>query len=464
MHLLTNGLLLITWLAVHVSTIAWLIGKIEAKPDESLLLLPVLAAVGFTFSKMRIQRRRAVARSPLMLFTVVAALSLLNAATIAFDQLQVTFFLLGIFAWLGLQASTRFTWQKSLNVAVLIALAVPFYLEFHSGLGFGVRLATASLVEQALHLLGFPALSSHDVIITENAIAHVDIPCSGLKSLWVGSAFYLAALVLMGIRITGSVVWKYLAFMTLLLSANTLRILILTLLTSVYGLPKMAQMLHVPLGILGFTLSCLAGWWLLKLAPTEHATVLKLREVHPRGWLIGLFALFLLLPLTHRNDAPETITRSIMLPTNMQAAPVPLTPGEERYFSGGKTTTAQKWHFRWHDANGSVLIVRSRDFNMFHAPELCMAAGGIAVDTMRSLPVGRHHIRLMSLAQGSATGLYWLQSDDRVTDDFASRYWQYVIENKRQWSMISMVLNAAYPPDPAVIEGLIERMVTMQKG
>ena len=458
MSIYINLSLPILWLCIHYQTILWLFNKIEARPDASLLLLLIIATLGFTFSKLRLNTSPSTARSPLVLFSVMAIFSAINSFTIEFYQLQVTFFLLGIYAWIGLQVSIWHKWQKALNIAILLSLAVPFYLEFSSGLGFGLRLATAYLVEQTLHVLGFHAVSSHDVIITENAIAHIDIPCSGLKSLWVGSAFYLAALVVMGIRITWSVLWKYILVMMLLLSANTFRVLILTLLTSVYNMPNVAEALHMPLGILGFTFSCLAGWFLLRHMPEMKKTLPEPNLIKPTKWIICLFTLFFLQSLAFTSERHETVplkTKSIPL-LAMAIEPVPLTNQEQRYFSRGKETVAEKWRFEWKDNAGSILIVQSRDFNMFHAPELCMAAGGIKVDSMRTVQIGENRFRLLSLNQGSATGIYWLQSGNHATDNFASRYLQYILNKKKKWSMISMVLQTPYPPENIVVEDLIK--------
>ena len=446
------------WLAAHYQTVLWLFNKVEARPDALLLLSIVIVVIGYTFSKVRFSTHTSTEKSPLVLFLTVATFSVINSHTIDFYQLHVTFFLLGMYAWLGLQASIWHKWQKLLNIAILLSLAVPFYLEFSSGLGFGLRVATASLVEQTLNALGFHAVSSHDIIIIENSIAHIDIPCSGLKSLWVGSAFYLAALVVLGKRMSWNVLWKYILVIFLLLSANTFRILILTLLTSLYNMPYLAEMLHLPLGILGFALSCLAGWFLLRYVPETNKTLSQPSFIRPQKWIICLFMLFFLQLFSVKSEKHDTVELSIeSMPILASVTEsIPLTSQEQRYFSRGEETVAGKWRFEWKGNSGSMLLVQSRDFNMFHAPELCMVAGGVKVDSMRTLQIGENHFRLLSLNQGSATGIYWLQSGDHATDDFTSRYLQYILSKKKKWSMISMILQTPYSPNNIIVENLIK--------
>jgi exosortase O len=84
-------------------------------------------------------------------------------------------------------------WQKNLPVAGLLACILPFNSQFNSGLGLPARVLTAQVVEQLLSMLHVGAISSYDIIVLENGIAHVDVPCSGIKTLLVGTLFLLAA-------------------------------------------------------------------------------------------------------------------------------------------------------------------------------------------------------------------------------------------------------------------------------
>ncbi|KOR31789.1 hypothetical protein TI05_11395 [Achromatium sp. WMS3] len=465
MSFYVNTSILLFWLGINYHPILFLLKKIQTRLDVLLIFSLLLITFGYLFLCLRIATAPKIARLPLLLFCISAIFSLLNTVTIEIPQFQLMFLFLGIYAWLGLQVSAWSQWQRHLNIAILLSFILPFYLDFSSGLGFLLRLLTAQFIEQTLHNLGIYAISSYDVIITENAIAHIDIPCSGLKSLWVGSAFFLAALVILKVRINWGTLGRYLLVIGLLLSANTFRVLILTLLTTVYSMHTIAKMLHVPLGILGFSVSLVIGWLLLLYAPktnnilVESPILVSPILVKPKFWLISLFSLFLgqlSILIASKNPLSQQINKvAVLPPAAMQTSILPLTPGEKRYFARGLTTIAQKWRFNWKFMKGSMLIVHSQDFNMFHAPELCMVANGILVDSMQTMSMGSNSFRLLSLNQGTATGIYWLQSANFVTDDFGVRYWQYIFNKDKDWRMVVVILQIPYPPDKLIITDLI---------
>lgn len=94
---------------------------------------------------------------------------------------------------------------------------------------------------------------------------------------------------------------------------------------------------------------------------------------------------------------------------------------------------------------------------MFHAPELCMTANGVAVDNMRTITISSNRrARIMSLNNGQAVGIYWLQSRTFMTDSFGERYWRYLWSGEKEWNMISIVVNK--PPSYKLddIENIIE--------
>lgn len=260
---LIKFIFLVLWFFSHMPSFLWLIHESVYRLDA--LFIIVLLFTGFCFGVQRtiIDGDLYPARSAFFLLIIAAGGSLFNSLTINFRQADLMFLMIGLYGFLGLNSSSWPKWSIVLNPAILLFFSIPFYLEFSSGLGFILRLLTASLVQNALEISGIRAISSHDIIITENVISHVDIPCSGLKSLWFGSAFFLMAIILINIKITFNTIWKYCVFLFLLLSANMFRVLILTVLTSVYHLPKIAEVLHLPIGILGFSICCGTAWVML---------------------------------------------------------------------------------------------------------------------------------------------------------------------------------------------------------
>ncbi|NEQ83840.1 MAG: exosortase O, partial [Moorea sp. SIO2I5] len=178
-------------------------------------------------------------------------------------------------------------WRKGLPAAILVACVVPFSTEFNSGLGFPVRVITAHAVEQMLSAWHIVAISSHDIIVMENGIAQVDLPCSGLKSLWTGTLFLLAATWLerrqLGIR------WLLVctANLVLLAIANTIRVLLLVMIIEVWQQQQIAEVLHLPLGLIGFILACAFSWMLLQTVPQNSGGLMLATTVFRDFSLLG---------------------------------------------------------------------------------------------------------------------------------------------------------------------------------
>jgi len=454
-----NSLIAFFWVAAHCTTLQWVWHKALYRNDVQLLGFLLVMGLVFTAYKIRLNFRLYPARPAFVLLFVSAVCTFINALTIRLPQLDVTFMVMGVYGCLGLYESLWPKWPKLLSLVLLVSLALPFYLEFSSGLGFGLRLVTAELVEHALLVFHVAAISSQDIIVTENAIAHVDIPCSGLKSLWIGTAFFLAALVLQRVRITWRTLWAYVVLMALLFSANVFRVLILTLLTGVYDLPHVAEIVHVPQGIFGFSISCMLVWLMLSHQKEHEKKVILSPQLmaKPRPLCLGFMAVISVYGVMSYADIlhsePTLIAANI--PKSLQAEPLPLSEGEKRYFARSTDTLAQKWRFHWKGGTGSILVVQSLDFNMFHAPELCMAANGVHVDKTQTVFHDHQRYRVMSLNQGTTTGLYWLQSNRETTDNFIQRYLDYIVSHKKNWRMVSIVLNKKYDGENLSLEELM---------
>jgi exosortase O len=141
-------------------------------------------------------------------------------------------------------------WQKNLPVAGLLACILPFNSQFNNGLGLPARVLTAQVVEQLLSMLHVAAISSYDIIVLENAMAHVDVPCSDIKTLLVGTLFLVAATWLEGRKLSLRWLAVGAANLLMLVSANAARVGVLFLVSEVFKQPKIAEIIHVPLEII----------------------------------------------------------------------------------------------------------------------------------------------------------------------------------------------------------------------
>ena len=102
------------------------------------------------------------------------------------------------------------------------------------------------------------------ILVFENSVAQVDVPCSGVKSLWTGGLFLIAATWIERRPINLRWLCIALAFGLLLFVANLARVAVLVGVGQVMGLTPLAELLHVPLGVMGFAGACAAAVLLLK--------------------------------------------------------------------------------------------------------------------------------------------------------------------------------------------------------
>ncbi len=270
-NLASTIVLVVAWLLGNIWALQWLLESFKYASLLNLMLIGIVLMACL----VQLWRDRLIitvsATPTLRLYPLLLMLGS-GISAIAFrwlvyiPQLNLLLFLLGSYGLWGLFIPSSL-WRKGLPAAILVACVVPFSTEFNSGLGFPVRVITAHAVEQMLSAWHIVAISSHDIIVMENGIAQVDLPCSGLKSLWTGTLFLLAATWLerrqLGIR------WLLVctANLVLLAIANTIRVLLLVMIIEVWQQPQVAQVLHLPLGVIGFILACAFSWMLLQTVP-----------------------------------------------------------------------------------------------------------------------------------------------------------------------------------------------------
>lgn len=468
-------LLVLSWLYLNLSSLQWL-GQTLPKATPVSLILVVLAGLVLIVQGVRYFEKHSFSAVPVLrtLPLIVMMGSAIASITIPhflnLEQLPVLLFILGTYGLLGLFFNPE-RWQKGLPLAFAIACLLPFSIQFTTGLGFPMRLLTAHAVERILAHWNVAAISSDDIILLENGIAHVDLPCSGMKSLWVGTLFLLAATWLENRRIGLHWLLVCIANFVLLVLANIARVLILVVTTYTFKQPEIAHLLHIPLGILGFSTACLFTWGLLRgvsritreQGSKETREKLKVLSGFNRNpYLTQIVLAVCIFGLTF---VPHSQFKATPLPlTNLQASlsfpmqSVPLTSVEEEFFAKYADTTAQKHRFEFKGVSGSMLLVSSTTRQAQHAPELCLAGMGFRLNGMKQRQITPELTgRWLSLNEGTRKAVYWFQSSQRTTDNFVSRIWGEVTRREPTWVMVSILFDQSYQPDnPEVVAFLNE--------
>jgi len=379
---------------------------------------------------------------------LIASSGLLSILTFSIlQQLSASFALLGVYGFLSsLAGITPTLWRKGLIMAGLSALALPFALVPGTGMGFYLRLLTADAAAQLLALIGHSSLEAHDVLIFDNGIAQVDLPCSGLKSLFTGTGFFFLASLIM--RREANIKWiiGYSIFAILLIVANAFRVTILIWVSEIMQHRDIAETIHMPLGLMLFCAVCISGVFILhKLKPMklakEEIIAVESKPLAP-ALTLSIMAGFMLLVTSEflpRNNlsGPTHIT----LPGVMDVQTVALTPTETKFFGARDQTSAKKWMFEYHGFSGSMLVVRSGAANGLHAPEVCMLGNGISVDQMETRVFNSGKYRHLTVDNGRRNAVYWMQSEQTITDDFRKRLGEYVLGGQDDWVMVTILFD-----------------------
>jgi exosortase O len=355
-----------------------------------------------------------------------------------------------------------------LPVGIAIACLLPFGVQFSTGVGTPARIFTAQIVESILHSWQISAISAGDVIVLETGVAYVDLPCSGLKSMWTGTLFLLASTWLEGRQIGLRWIFVGLANLVFLAIANTGRVLILTILTHVIHQSAWAEILHVPLGLIGFVMASLLTWSLLRLVPkassqlsTVDQTETKLMRLNWRS-LFGVAGLLLALaivpvPQFDRAIAAVDLSR-LEWSAPMQTQPLDLNPPEQKFFANYPGANTRKQQFQYGDLTGTSVLVSSPTWQAHHSPEVCLASIGYKIaPEIQQIVTPDVTARWLFLDDGKRSAVYWFQSATSTTDNFNSRFWDEVFRRESRWTMVSVVFDRANSPESPAVQGFIKQ-------
>lgn len=393
------------------------------------------------------------------------------------QQLSASFALLGFYGFIStLKFCPTNIWRQKFIIAGLIALIIPFFLVPGTGAGFYLRLMTADSAAKLLALFGHGSLAAHDVLIFDNGIAQVDLPCAGLKSLFTGSAFFLVASLILKRSVTFFWCIGYGLFVMLLLIANTLRVVALIWVSEILQARSIAETIHAPLGIALFICVCLSGLFILfkintqtsagvaqneKQSNKDNPKRLAILSISLMIW-ISILGIFAQSHWTRSGGVDYTIAS----PIGFELSPLPLTKIESQFFEARQKSSAKKWRFKSQGQSGYILVVRSGAANGLHAPEVCMLGNGISVDNMSTKDISNNQskgqYRWLTVDNKQRTAVYWMQSGSTLTDDFRKRLFNYGVHGQRDWVMVTLMfdtkLNFATSTDKVTVETLIDQL------
>ncbi len=465
-------LLPLTWFLANLEAVKWLLSSFVEIPTlykiliSLLILALVVRSIGTSGRSVRSMPKFVLRRYPVLLMLGAGICSIALQCIIDIKQLTVLLFIVGTYGLYGLFCDAYF-WQKNLPIAGLLACILPFNSQLNSGLGLPARVLTAQVVEQLLSALQIGAISSYDIIVLENGIAHVDVPCSGIKTLFVGTLFLLAATWIESRKL--GLKWLALcaANFLMLVSANAVRVAVLVLVAQVFKQPMYAEILHVPLGIVGLVSVCFISWLMLQkipkfpelqasnLAAKDNSEIFRNQPLAKLG-LIAVVGVLAIVSQLYRVESAKVAIAPLNIPPQIRSESIPLNPSEQEFFGNYPKTQTNKIRFVSGNLRGSMLTVASTSWQTYHAPELCFIGSGIPVDRIE-----RKHLtsdilaRWLSLKDNRLSATYWLQSTLGTTDNFLSRISSDIRHKNQTWVLVSILFDNHVNPESYEIKDFV---------
>ncbi len=480
-------ILVAAWIYANLPSLKWLFESLRQVSRLNLLVVGFIVVVllvqivrsrrreGLEFRSYLLSTTPVLQPYPLLLMVGSGLSAIALQWLVDIEQLTILLFLLGTYGLCGLFL-TPSAWRKGLPLVSIVACLISFSSQVGIGLGMPARIITAHAVEHLLSTWHIAAISSYDIIVLENGVAHVDIPCSGLKSLGTGTLFLLAATWLEGRKLGVRWLLVCLTNLFLLVCANTIRVLLLVVITHVLKQPLFAQVLHIPLGLIGLGCACGLSWLILQTVPrygeresrnsasvpasrAEDSSLFwasKLVKDSCRPASLSAQALLLAFILTlatvnqlyqPQKEQPLSLA-SLHWPEQMVSERIPLSPGEHKFFDNYPSIVPEKRRFTLGNLSGSILIVANTTWRAYHPPETCLLASGLKIDRIeRKLLTPDVQARWLSVANGKYSATYWFQSPKQTTDEFLARFWSDVTRRQKNWVLISVLFDRSFSPD-----------------
>ncbi len=352
-------------------------------------------------------------------------------------------------------------WRSGLLPMLLVTGVLPFGEHMETFIGYPVRRATAGIVAGGMRAMSIPTAGADTILVFESGISQVDIPCSGVKSLWTGALFWLAATWIEKRRLGLRWLFSGLAFAVLLLLANLARVAALAGVGQVLGWRLAAEMIHVPLGILGFVASCAAGLWLLRRLPERGAPPERVDGSRRPVWLaaslagLALALGFFVVPAPQPAAAPAPV--AWQFPVEIRVEDMPLTAEEAAWLAQGGAERADRYRFQYGEVSGSMILVSSSTWRGQHRPERCFEVYGLDTRESFSRLVGpAFPVRVLALESSGLErryqAAYWFESARQTTEDYGARIWADFTRRGERWILVTVLLDEENP-SPAAVDG-----------
>ncbi len=467
--------LLAAWLWLYRGMFDYL-GMIATREDfrtNQLVLISLLALIVWQIrsGNFQIQLHAAPRAYPLPLALALGGslAYLLAERFLDINTLSATLFGIATYGLVGLWMTPR-SWRAGLPAALLLIGVLPFGEHMQTFIGYPMRIFTAELVRDGLAAFHIASTGVDTILVLENGVSQIDLPCSGVKSLWTGALFFLAVTWLERARLNVRWLFVAAAFVLLLFLANVLRVAALVVSAQVWNVPLVAEMLHVPLGVLGFVGACAAALWLLRIRNQKFSEFL-ISDSNGISFSVPhlSFALVIIIGAMGILYAPRPETGlshnapAWNFPNELHTRELPLKPDEIAWLTRDGAEAASRFRFAYQGLTGSMILVPSRTWRAHHRPERCFEVFGLQLNDSRAQMLANDFpIRAVVLrdpkSDARLNAAYWFQSATRLTDDYGTRIWADTAAPAERWVLVSILFDQPLDANDARASALYDAL------
>jgi exosortase O len=483
MRRVANAVIIGLWLWLYRPVLDYLaiIFSREDFRTNQIVLLSVIALIAIQMRRGHLRLRFDAAPQlyvpALILALGGSALYLAVERFLDVNTVSASLFGLASYGLLGLWMQSR-RWRQGLPAALLLIGALPFGEHMQTFVGYPMRILTAAIVRDGLAAAGVSSIGIDTILVLENGVSQVDLPCSGVKSLWTGMLFLIAATWIERRPLNLRWLLTALVFAGLLFTVNLARVGVLVIVGQVAGWWLVAEMLHVPLGVLGFVAACAAAVALLRLQRPGAQDVWDAHDEFdatgegPRTddvlpalarpiWLAPALATAILVMALVFTPRPQIGLAqpppAWEFPAGLVNEPVPLKPDEIEWMTRDGAESADRRRFEWRGITGSMILVTSTTWRAHHRPERCFEVYGLSLDDSRThLVTPAFPVRFVSLGDGDghvlSSATYWFQSADHTTDDYGTRIWADLAPERERWVLVTILFDGVHDPNATDIQ------------
>lgn len=475
-----SAIIVLCWIWLFRGTIHWAINGFLHVYDffHLLMLIFVLFFIAYRFkaklSKAILQKLSTISIRfqfkvlPFLITTIPVIGFLLVEKHWSINIMNATLMGISAYGLLGLFISSK-AWIRNLVPAILILLTLPYGEMMDVYIGYPLRLIAAQEAHHLFKTLGIHIESTETILNIENSFSQIDMGCSGIKGLWSVWIFFFLISWLekhsIGIR------WlaKLCVLSMLILIFNYIRIILLITAYSVLHQPNLANVIHVPLGLLGFICSCIISWFWLKkdrkgLSSFVHSTRWNTFYKNSKQKCYTYFEKLVATQSLKANIYAQLFIISLLLtstlfysplqskiivipaqttnwPAELNVSTLSLSISEQKYFQQ-EGASIIKNKFRYKNLSGSFILVFSTNWRAHHNPERCTQGNGLHINSSETHFIEHHFpLKLLNLNDSDLSACYWFQSPSTITEDFSSRIWKQLRGEENNWALVSILFD-----------------------